>query len=48
MVPTHYEVLGVPEGASGEDVRQAYRRLVKGSHPDAAGDAAEFRLVTEA
>ena len=48
MVPTHYEVLGVPEGASGEEVRQAYRRLAKAAHPDAAGDAAEFRLVTEA
>src|SRR5688500_9107219 len=48
MVPTHYEVLGLPEGASGEEVRQAYRRLVKGAHPDLAGDAARFRLVTAA
>jgi curved DNA-binding protein CbpA len=47
-VPTHYEVLGVPEGASGEEVRQAYRRLVKAAHPDAAGDPAQFRQVTEA
>ena len=47
-MPTHYEVLGVPEGASGEEVRQAYRRLVKAAHPDLAGDAARFRLITEA
>ena len=47
-MPTHYEVLGVPEGASGEQVRQAYRRLVKAAHPDLAGDSAQFRLVTEA
>lgn len=47
-MPTHYEVLGVPEGASGEEVRQAYRRLVKAAHPDLAGDPAQFRLVTDA
>ena len=45
---THYEVLGLPEGASGEEVRQAYRRLVKATHPDLEGDPARFRLVTEA
>lgn len=48
MVPTHYEVLGVPEGASVEQVRQAYRRLVKAVHPDRAGDPVQFRLVTQA
>ncbi len=47
-MPTHYDVLGVPEGASGEEVRQAYRRLVKAAHPDLAGDAAQFRLITQA
>jgi curved DNA-binding protein CbpA len=47
-VPTHYEILGVTEGASAEEVRQAYRRLVKAAHPDLAGDPARFRLVTEA
>ena len=48
MVPTHYEVLGLPEGASAEEVRQAYRRLVKTAHPDVAGDPEHFRLVTQA
>lgn len=47
-VPTHYEILGIPEGASEDEVRQAYRRLVKAAHPDLAGDAAQFRLVTQA
>lgn len=47
-MPTHYEVLGIPEGASEDEVRQAYRRLVKDSHPDLAGDPARFRLVTQA
>ncbi len=48
MVPTHYEVLGIPEGASEQEVRQAYRRLVKAAHPDLAGDPAQFRLITQA
>ena len=48
MVPNHYEVLGIAEGASGQEIRQAYRRLVKAAHPDVAGDTAQFRLVTQA
>jgi hypothetical protein len=47
-VPTHYEVLGIGSGASEEEVRQAYRRLVKAAHPDVAGDAGQFRRITEA
>ena len=47
-MPTHYEVLGIPKGASEHDVRQAHRRLVKAVHPDAAGDPEQFRLVTHA
>ena len=48
MVSTHYEVLGISERASEDEVRQAYRRLVKAAHPDAAGDPARFRVITEA
>ena len=48
MVPTHYEVLGLLEGASTAEVRQAYRRLVKVAHPDRAGDPEQFRLITQA
>ncbi len=47
-MPTHYEVLGIAEAASEDEIRQAYRRLVKSAHPDAAGDPEQFRRITEA
>lgn len=47
-MPTYYEVLGIAEGASMVDVRHAYRRLVKQSHPDVAGDTEQFRRIAEA
>jgi curved DNA-binding protein CbpA len=47
-VPNHYEVLGVPASASPEEIRHAYRQLVKAAHPDRAGNTERFRLITEA
>jgi molecular chaperone DnaJ len=45
-----YEVLGVSEGASPDEIRRAYRRLVRRCHPDVAGEraAGAFREVHEA
>src|ERR671938_1610789 len=37
----YYQLLGVPPGASAEDIQAAYRRLAKAYHPDLnAGSAA--------
>lgn len=47
-----YAVLGVKTGSSAEDLKRAYRRVARESHPDThpgdAGAAERFRLAAEA
>ncbi len=40
-----YRMLGLPPGASLNEIRSAYRRLAKKYHPDAAGDRALPRFL---
>jgi hypothetical protein len=43
-----WAVLGIPESASFDDARRAFRALVKGAHPDAGGDPAVFAALVDA
>lgn len=45
----YYEVLGVPKGASDDEIKSAFRKLAHKYHPDKkGGDEAKFKEVSEA
>ena len=44
----YYEVLGVQKNCSQDEIRKAYRKLVKTKHPDKGGDEKEFQEIQQA
>ena len=44
----YYSTLGVPKGASEDDIKQAYRKLAMKHHPDRGGDQTQFQKIQEA
>lgn len=43
-----YQILGVSETASPDEIKQAYRRLATKHHPDKGGDTAKFQEISQA
>lgn len=49
MATNYYDILGVPKGASQEDIKKAYRKLAHQYHPDKGnGNGEKFKEVNEA
>lgn len=48
-IPSHYDILEIPENSNEQDIKKAYRRLSIKYHPDkTGGDAEKFRIINEA
>ena len=43
-----YEVLGVNESSSADEIKKAYRKLAMEHHPDKGGDEEKFKKISEA
>ena len=52
MAKNYYEILGVPKNATQDDIKKAYRKLVKEYHPDLHPNdpncANQFKEINEA
>lgn len=45
---TYYDILGLSENASENDIKKAYRKIAMKEHPDKGGDPEKFKKVNEA
>ena len=45
---TYYEILGVTDGATADEIKRAYRKLASQHHPDKGGDKAKFQEIQQA
>ena len=45
---TYYEILGVGDKATAEEIKRAYRKLASQHHPDKGGDKNQFQEIEQA
>lgn len=44
----YYDILGVPEDASNDQIKKAFKEIAKKEHPDRGGDESKFKEANEA
>ena len=44
----YYDMLGVSEDASSDQIKKAFKEIAKKEHPDRGGDEARFKEANEA
>ena len=44
----YYNILGLPEDASNEQIKKAFKEIAKKEHPDRGGNEAKFKEANEA
>ena len=44
----YYDILGVPEDASNDQIKKAFNEIAKKEHPDRGGDESKFKEANEA
>ena len=44
----YYDILGVSEDASSEDIKKAFKDIAKKEHPDRGGNETVFKEANEA
>ncbi len=48
MAKDYYQILGISQNASPEEIKKAYRKLAHKHHPDKGGDEKKFKEIAEA
>ena len=44
----YYNILGLPEDASNDQIKKAFKEIAKKEHPDRGGNEAKFKEANEA
>ena len=47
-IDNYYQILGVDETSTQDEIKKVYRKLAKENHPDVGGDEEKFKKIAQA